>query len=215
MNKLFAEFLGTLILCAVALTSRDALAIAFTLTVVIYSLGYLSGGHFNPAVSLAMWLRGRMGKTEMLRYFAAQFSGALGGFILFKLLAGPVGLHNSPMAEIGTLLRSAGMSPELPIGRFITGEFFFTFLLASTFLHVTTAKQLAGNQFHGAAAGLCLYAGGRCMTGFSVDAFNPSLGLGQVLSGSVPFGYLFIYLLAGAAGGAAAATVYRLLNPND
>ncbi|MES2705622.1 MAG: aquaporin [Verrucomicrobiota bacterium] len=214
MNKLFGEFLGTLILCAVALVSRDPLAIAFALAIVIYSLGYLSGGHFNPAVSVAMWLRGKMGKTEMLRYFAAQFSGALGGFVAFKLLGGASG---AGPAEL--LSGIAGLPPEArpepAMSPFIAGEFFFTFLLASTALHVTTAKQLAGNQFYGAAIGLCMYVGSRCAGGFSIGAFNPALGLGLVLSGAVPFWYLFIYLLAGAAAGTAAATVYRLLNPND
>lgn len=199
MNRLFAEFLGTFFLCTVALASRDMLATACVLAIMTWSMGYLAAGNFNPAVTVALWLRGKMGKTDMLRCFAAQFSGALAGFAAFRLLGGaPVTATASP---------SMGMAP------FIFGEFLFTFLLASTFLHVTTARQLAGNGFFGAAIGLCLYAGGRCVSGAA--AFNPALGLGLILAGLAPFWYLLIHLVAGAAAGATAATVHRLLNPND
>ncbi|MDB6135175.1 MAG: hypothetical protein JWM59_3418 [Verrucomicrobiales bacterium] len=209
MNRLFAEFLGTFFLCTVALASRDMLAAACTLAIMTWSLGYLAAGNFNPAVTVALWLRGKMGKTEMLHCFSAQFSGALAGYAAFRVLGGaPV-----PGAGLPEQLADATASPPMGMVPFIFGEFLFTFLLASTVLHVTTARQLAGNGFFGAAIGLCLYAGSRCVYGLA--AFNPALGLGLVLAGLAPFWYLLIYFVAGAAAGATAATVHRLLNPND
>ena len=67
MNKLLAEFLGTFFFCAVALLSASPLAAAGALAGLGYALGYVSGGHFNPAVSLAVWMRGKMDGGEMLR----------------------------------------------------------------------------------------------------------------------------------------------------
>lgn len=215
MNKLIAEFLGALVVCATALVSRDGLATACALTAVTYAFGYISGGHFNPAVSLAVWLRGRMSQTEMVRYFAAQFSGGLAAFLVFKLLGGPSGaaVKISAMAAL-----SAGENggPSGGIGTLIASEFLFTTLLALVVLQTTTSKQLAGNQFYGLAIGFSLLAGAACAgTASSAWAFNPALGLGLVLAGAAPVSSLLVHLLTAAAAGAAATTGYRLLNPND
>ncbi|RYY52272.1 MAG: hypothetical protein EOO09_21870, partial [Chitinophagaceae bacterium] len=139
MNRLFAEFLGTFFWCTVALASRDMLAAACVLVVMTWSLGYLAAGNFNPAVTVALWLRGKMGKTEMLRCFAAQFSGALAGFAAFRLLGGaPISATGLPEPLVRSLADATASAP-MGMAPFIFGEFLFTFLLASTVLHVTTA----------------------------------------------------------------------------
>lgn len=216
MNKLIAEFLGSLVVCATALVSRDGLATACALAAVTYAFGYVSGGHFNPAVSVAVWLRGRMSQTEMVRYFAAQFTGGLAAFVVFKLLGGGSGAV-AKIAALAALNAAAGNAEASGggMGALIASEFLFTALLATVILHTTTSKQLAGNQFYGLATGMCLLAGASCAGAASAWAFNPALGLGLVLTGAAPPSWLLIHLLAGAAAGAAATTGYRLLNPND
>lgn len=200
MTKLPAEFLGTFFFCAVALQSRSPLAAAFALTVLVYALGYLSGGHFNPAVSVAVWLRGQLEKGEMLRYAAAQAMGAVGAFLLYKLLANP-----------GDTVEKL----QVPAFRALLGETVFTFLVAFTFLHVRTARQQLGNAYFGASLGLAHYAGASSIGRLSAGACNPALGLAFVLAGHVPSWMILIYLPAGLIGGAAAAVTYRILNPND
>ncbi len=200
MNKLVAEFLGTFFFCAVALLSGEALAAAAALAGMGYALGYVSGGHFNPAVSVAMWVRGQLDRGEMGRYVGAQLGGAVGAFLLYQVLGSP--------------LRGAGELPG-PWFRAFLGETCFTFFAAFTYLHVRTARQQLGNGYFAAAQGLVHFAGARAMGHLSGGACNPALGLALVLGGRVPAGLLLGYVLAGLLGGVAAAVGYRLLNPND
>lgn len=200
MQKLLAEFLGTFFFCAVALLSGNPLAAGCALAVLVYALGYLSGGHFNPAVSVAVWLRGQIDRGEMLRYTAAQAAAAAGAFLLFKILAGGV----EPL-----------LKASAPGFRVLLGETFFTFLTAFTFLHVRTARQQSGNAWFGAALGMSHYAGASALGRLTIGACNPALGLAFVMAGHVPGWMILIYLTAGMIAGAAAAVVYRLLNPND
>lgn len=200
MNKLLAEFLGTFFFCAVALLSGNPLAAAGTLAVTVYALGYVSGGHFNPAVSLAVWLRGQLDKGEMLRFWGAQAAGAVTAFLIYKLL----GSSHDVIRKL-----------ETPAFRALLGETGFTFLVAFTFLHVRTARQQLGNAYFGAAVGLAHYAGASSIARLSAGACNPALGLAFVLAGLVPGWMILIYLLAGLIGGGAASVFYRMLNPND
>lgn len=199
-NKLIAEFIGTLFLVTAALLGGGAAAAA-SLCLCIYAMGHVSGGHYNPAVSLGIWLRGRMSQLELIQYIGAQFAAAVVAFVIYRILHGahPDGFK--------------GM--ELDFGKAIVGELLFTFLLVSTVLHVATTKALAGNQFYGLAIGLCVIAGASSVGQYSNGAFNPAVGLGYVLSGNVAFSGIFVYLIACFGGGALAAIVFRIMLPNE
>ena len=199
MIKLLAEFLGTFFFCAVALLSGNPLAAALALAALTYALGYISGGHFNPAVSVAVWMRGQLDRGEMLRYLAAQALGAVSGFLLYKLLGGSI--PTKPL--------------EGALWRTFMGETCFTFLVAFTFLHVRTARQQLGNGYFGAAIGLAHYAGASALGRVTAGSCNPALGIAFVLAGYGPAWMILVYLVTGLIGGAAAAILYRLLNPND
>lgn len=201
MNKpLFAEFLGTFFFCTIALLSSNPLAAAVALAALVYALGYLSGGHFNPAVSMAVWVRGQLDKEEMLKYCAAQAAGGVAAYVCYVVL-----------------VENAGETVKLqvPWFRAFLGETLFTFLVAFIFLHVRTARQQMGNSFSGTAIGMAHYAGASALGRLSVGACNPALGLAFVLAGKVPSWMLIIYLAAGLIAGGGAAITYRLLNPND
>src|SRR3954466_14633007 len=99
MARALAEFLGTLILvllgCGAAVLGGDhvgqlgiALAFGFAIVALAYGLGPISGGHVNPAVSLGVYLAGRMSAREMLFYWVAQCTGAVAGAALLMLIAG-------------------------------------------------------------------------------------------------------------------------------
>jgi len=204
-NKLIAEFIGTLFLVTAALLgggSVPGLAPAAALCLSIYAMGHISGGHYNPAVSLGVWLRGRMSQRELIEYVCAQFAAAIVAFVIYRIMAGahPDGWK----------------APELPdFGKALVGEFLFTFLLVSTVLHVATTKALANNQFYGLAIGLCVIAGAASVGKYSGGAFNPAVGLGIVISGQAAFSAIAVYLLACFGGGAVAAIVFRVMLPGE
>ena len=200
MNKLLAEFLGTFGFCVVALQTQNALAAAAALIAMVYGLGYVSGGHFNPAVSVAVWMRGQLDRGEMLRYCAAQALGAIAAFLFHKGLA-----------DSADVIRKL----DPPAFRAFLGETCFTFLVAFTWLHVRTARQQLGNGFFGAAIGLAQFAGASALGRLSAGACNPALGLAFVLGGYLPAWMIPIHLMTGLMGGAMATIAYRLLNPND
>ena len=99
MKKFAAEFVGTLTLvligCGAAVLGGDhvgqlgiALAFGFAIVAMAYGIGPVSGCHVNPAVSLAVFVAGRMGAREMLLYWVAQFAGALAGAAILMAIAG-------------------------------------------------------------------------------------------------------------------------------
>lgn len=201
MNKLLAEFTGTFLFCSVALLTGNPLSAGLALAALVYALAYLSGGHFNPAVSIAVWLRGQMDKSEMLKYVAVQAGGGLAASLLWVMLSdASVPVH----------------SPQIPASfRAFLGETCFTFFIAFAYLHVRTARQQLGNVHYGAVVGMAHAAGSAAIFRLSAGACNPALGLALVLSGWVSPAMIVVYLLSGLIGGAAAAVAYRLLNPND
>lgn len=197
-NKLMAEFLGTLFLVTAALMGTSALAPAATLCLCIFAMGHISGGHYNPAVSVGVFLRGRMSKQDLVQYVISQCAGAVLAFVVVRILKG-AGPENPP---------------ELDFGKGILGEFLGTFLLVTTVLHVATTKALANNQFYGLAIGLAVVGGG-AIASASGGALNPAVGLGVVLSGAVKFTSIFVYLLGCLGGGAVAAIVFRIMLPHE
>lgn len=201
MKPLPAEFLGTFFFCLVALMAGTGLAAALALIAAMTALGYLSGGHFNPAISMAVWLRGQMEATTALRYAASQTAGALLAVGLHHLLADPAGP------------RAAAIRPILL--RITAGEVLFTMAVAFVFLHVRTARQQPHSSMTAAAVGATHFAGSAALASLGAGACNPTLGLAWVLAGQVPPVFLFAYLLAAGLGGGGAIILYRLLNPDD
>jgi len=84
MNKYLVEFLGTVFFLYVIMATGDALAIGAALAVVILLGGSISGGHFNPAVSVMMTAAGKLPKTDLLPYIIAQVLGGIVALELFR-----------------------------------------------------------------------------------------------------------------------------------
>ena len=177
------------------------IAIGAVLMVMIFAGGHISGAHYNPAVSLAIFLRGRLPARELLPYWAAQL---LGGLI------GAVAAHY--------ITDKKGSSPEFhgrDIGVALLAEFLFTFFLAYVVLNVATSKNHPDNNFYGRAIGFTVMAGAFAVGPFSNAAFNPAVALGIWVMGLVAGSSLWIYLVANVAGAAAAALTFKALNPED
>jgi aquaporin Z len=211
MKKLIVELIGTffLVLTVGACVVNPnvgviaPIAIGSALMVMIFAGGHISGGHFNPAVTVAVTIRGRLPAIEAPGYIFAQLIGA-------ALAAGAVYYLKGP----NRVLSDAG-GPIYGIGQIAFAEFLYTFALAYVVLNVATAKANAGNSFYGLAIGFTVVTGAFAVGAISGGAFNPAVATGCLIMGLIPGGNFLAYIAAQLAAGALAAFVFRSLNPDD
>ena len=207
MNKLIVEFIGTFFLIftignvaiAPGAEALAPIAIGLALTAMVYAGGHISGAHYNPAVSLSVWLRGKLSTAELPGYWIVQILGAIAAALTVRYLKGNV--TPTPMS--------------LDIGPALLAEFLFTFALVFVILNVATAKGTSGNSFYGLAIGGTVLAGAFAVGGVSGAAFNPAVAIGASFLGLFSWSYLWIYLLADFLGGAAAAFVFNLVSREE
>ena len=176
------------------------LAIGSALMVMIYAGGHYSGGHYNPAVTLAVWIRGRCDTKDVIPYWIAQVAGAaLAAFVVlyFKGHGGPE--SSKPM--------------DIPKG--FLAEFLFTFALAYVVLNVATSKATAGNSNYGLAIGFTVVVGAFAVGGISGGAFNPAVAVGATIMNLIKLNVVWVHLIADLAGGAVAGLLFKFLNPDD
>jgi len=168
MKKYLVEFIGTLFLvltigCCVLTPAGTGmvapLAIGAMLMVMVFAGGHISGAHYNPAVTLAVTLRGKSTWMEAAKYIVAQILGALAAMALVCAL----GLHSNAMVEPRMFFPA------------VLAEFLFTFALCWVVLNVATAKGTSGNSFYGLAIGFTVLAGAFSVGAISGGAFNPAV----------------------------------------
>jgi aquaporin Z len=204
-RKLGVEFIGTFFLVftvgmAVATAGRLApLAIGSVLMVMVFAGGHVSGGHYNPAVSTAVFLRGKLTSSDYVAYVVTQ--------VLAGIVAAVV------VIALGYDAKTA--APVAGAGKMLIVEFLFTFALAYVVLNVATSKGTEGNSFYGLAIGFTVAAGAFAVGSISGGAFNPAVAIGATVMGVFSWGHIWIYLLANFAGGAAAAYAFRLTEPGE
>jgi aquaporin Z len=207
MNRYLTEFIGTFFLvltigCTVipgAASVIPPLAIGAALMVMVFAGGHVSGGHYNPAVTLGVWMRGRCATADILPYWAAQVIAALVASVTAMFLVG------SP--------RAAALMPA--VGPALVAEFLFTFALVYVVLNTATAKATSGNSFFGLAIGFTVMTGAFAVGGVSGGAFNPAVAVGLAVMSLVSAPSIWIHIVADLLGGAAAAMVFRTINPDD
>jgi aquaporin Z len=211
IRKLTTEAIGTFFLvltigCTVTLSADAArgiippLAIGSALMVMIYAGGHISGGHYNPAVSLAAAIRGRLPMSEVAPYWIAQIAGGL-------LAAG------AAMFLTGGVSQAAAPPPD--VLKALLAEFLFTFALAYVVLNVATAKATAGNSFYGLAIGFTVLTGAFAVGAISSAAFNPAVAIAAGVMGLIHLPSIWIHIVADLAGGLVAGLTFRFLNPDD
>ena len=211
MPKLITEFIGTFFLVlTIGLTVMQELAMAplaigAILMAMIFMGGHISGAHYNPAVSLALLLRGKMELSDLIPYWLAQILGSLAAAVVAYLVLG------------STFAPAPGESVSL--GSAVLIEGFFTFALCLVILNVATAPATEGNSFYGIASGSTVMAGAFLGGPISGAAFNPAVAIGPSLLNAVlsegSLSSLPIYLTAPFLGGALAASVYRLQHQGE
>jgi aquaporin Z len=177
------------------------LAIGAVLMVMVYAGGHISGGHYNPAVTMAALVRGRIGGGEAVGYWLAQFvAGVLAALVVRGVVA---------PGSATTLNLSGGA-----MGAALVVELLFTFALAYVVMNVATSKDHPDNSFYGLAIGFTVMVGAVAVGGISGGAFNPAVVLGAAVMGLLPWSAL-LYLVAELLAGVAAGLVFRALNPDD
>lgn len=174
MKKYFVEFIGTFFLSLIiVLTVNDnagkmaPFAIGSMLMVMVFAGAHISGGHYNPAVTLGVWIRGKLKTTDIPGYIIGQLLGGLSGAITGKYL-------------LGFIPGTAGISASGTFG-FIGGalaEFLGTFALVWAVLNTATDDDTKGNSFYGLAIGFTIMACIYGLGGITGGAFNPAVAIG-------------------------------------
>lgn len=207
MKKYLTEFIGTFFLvfavgmCVIepGAGSLAPLAIGSALMIMVYAGGHVSGGHYNPAVTLAVWLRGRCPTSDLPGYWVAQILGGVVAALLSIYLKGNPTVTPSDIKVVPALI----------------SELIGAFALAYVVLNVATAKATEGNSHYGLAIGFTVATMAFAVGGISGGAFNPAVAIGMTFMHLAKASNLWIYLLANLAAGALAAATFRWVNPDD
>jgi aquaporin Z len=206
-RKLVVEFIGTFFLVYTVCTATNPktgagalapLAIGAVLMVMVFAGGHISGAHYNPAVSTAVLIRGKMTANEWVTYVLTQVAAAA----LAALLARGISGH-------------AAASALSSNGKALVAELVFTFALAYVVLNVATARGTDGNSFYGLAIGFTVAAGAFTVGGISGGAFNPAVALGASILGAFKWSHYWIYIVGPMLGAAIAAGVFLYVQPAE
>jgi aquaporin Z len=203
VSKYGVEFIGTFFLvltigCTVVGSIEGnlaPLAIGSALAVMVFAGGHISGAHYNPAVTLGVFLRGRCPAADVVPYWIAQVAGALAAALAVGFLRGDAAVPPAPAQPAAVFL----------------AEFLFTFALVWVVLNVATAKGTSGNSFYGFAIGFTVLSGAFAVGDISGGAFNPAVAVGAAAMGLRSLPSIWIHIVAELAAGAAAAFAFKAL----
>jgi aquaporin Z len=207
MNKYITELIGTFFLvftigCTVVGNGAGALAplaIGSALMIMVFAGGHISGAHYNPAVTLGVWLRGKCETKDVAGYMISQVVGGALAALAVKYLKAGAAVAPMSLTALPALL----------------AEFLFTFALVFVMLNVATAKGTSGNSFYGLAIGFTVMTGAFAVGNISGGVFNPAVAIGVSMMGLSAWTNIWIYLVADFAAGAAAALAFRVVNPSE
>lgn len=198
MQRYAIEFIGTFFLVLVVALTGNPLAIGATLAAMVYMGGYISGAHYNPAITLAFWLKGKVTLAVAWRYWVTQLVAAMAA----------AGVYYAVNGQFFGAAPGDGVSWSVAL----LIELIFTFALVSVVLHTAATPATKGNQYYGLAIGFVLLAAVSAGGGISGGAFNPAVGVGPLLLNithlHAHLREVWLYLLGPLAGGALAALLY-------
>jgi aquaporin Z len=209
MAKYIVEFIGAFYLfLTIAMTVLGGagnfapIAIGLVLMTMVYAGGHISGGHYNPAVTLSAFVRGKCAGSDLVPYFIVQSVGALLAALVAAML----------LPHLGVTPATATAKPLMGI---VLAEFLGTFALCYVVLNTATAVANKGNSFFGLAIGCSVLASAYALGGVSGGAFNPAVALGAAQSGMILWAQLPIYIAIQLVAGVAAGLVFKIINTNS
>jgi aquaporin Z len=207
-RKYVVEFIGAFFLMfAVGMAALSGsvfvpLAAGGMLMVMIYAGGHISGGHYNPAVTVAALVRGRIGIRDAAGYWIAQLVGGVVAGAVARAVVNPAAVRTLTLSGHG---EAAAAVVEVLV----------TFALCYVVLNVATSKDQPGNGFFGLAIGFTVAAGAFAVGGISGGVFNPAVALGGATAGLFGWSTIWVYILVELAAGAVAGLAFLVLNPGD
>jgi aquaporin Z len=207
-RKYAVELIGTFLFVfaigtAASLSGTLApLAIGSALMVMVYAGGHISGGHFNPAVTLGALVRGRIGPRDAVAYWVVQLVGAALAGWLVRWVILPV--HDTALSLSGHAMGAA-----------FVAELVFTFALVYVVLNVATSRDNPTNSFYGLAIGFTVMVGAFAVGSISGGVFNPAVFVGAAITGLFAWSTIWVYFLAQLLAGVLAGLTFRALNPTD
>ena len=207
-QKLLTEFIGTFFLSltiSVSVINYEyeymPFAIASTLMVVIYAGGHISGAHYNPAVTISVYLRGSCNKEEVLPYIASQILAAVIAALVADRFLTTKKYYDVELFTLGS--------------EAVVAEFLFTFLLAYVILNVATTESKSGNGYYGASIALVVLAGAITVGSISLASFNPAVTSALIISGKISFSASWMHFLPQLVGAILATYVYKFTMENQ
>jgi aquaporin Z len=225
MKKYLAEMVGTMVLtlmgCGVAVSlgcdptgnipAVVGTALAFGLSVVAmaYAIGGISGCHINPAITLGVFLSGRMNAKDCAMYMIFQVIGAIIGAALLYLLT-----STSDGAIVGTGANDLQLGVTAIGG--LLAEIIFTCVFVLVVLGATSKTNGATNNFAGLAIGLALVLVHLVCIRYTGTSVNPARSIGPaIFQGGTALTNLWIFIVGPFIGGACAACIWKLIEPSD
>lgn len=215
-HKLFAEFIGTffltltICLTAVFTTSGEtsaAFPIAAVLMLMIYSLGHISGAHFNPAVTLSIWMGEKINRINALLY------------IVIQTIAGIIGALCSIIIYYGEFQTSYKLVSLLDNNNFISimlSEYIFTFALVFVIFNVAVSQKTAGNNYFGVAIASVVFTGALTVGTVSMASFNPAVSISLVAVGKLKLKeILWLHITPQILGAISAMYAYSYIEENN
>jgi aquaporin Z len=206
MKSYATEFTGTFFLtltvglAVLGGSPLAPLAIGASLMIMVYMGGHISGGHYNPAVSLAVMLRGKLKAAELAPYMAAQLAGAIVAALAVRYMLGNT--------------FAPAPAPTATAGAALLVEFLYTFALCLVVLNTATSRGTEGNSFYGLAIGFTIVVAACAGGSISGGAFNPAVGVGpalvQAMMGGGSLGHVWLYVVGPFLGSFGAALLFRL-----
>ena len=208
LKKCFVEFIGTFFFCftilsCVLIAPSSALTpviIGLALAILVYAGGPISGGHYNPAVSLGIYLIGRMGSKKTLLYIIFQIFGAAYAALMILLLSSVFDFV--PAKEFSAT----------PL---IIAEIIFTTLLIYIVMFCAVSKRVNGNNYYGFAIGTSVMVGIGAVGSICLTAFNPAVAIALLLTRAALCKVVLLTIFANIIAAGIAAGLFKLLNLDD
>lgn len=203
LKAVLAEVLGTALLANAVAMGTDALHVGLTLAALVFSLGHISGAQLNPAVTLAVFVRGKISAMKGIYYILAQLAGAfLGGLIAMPILEDAVE---------GSKISAPAIASGVGSMSAVSAEALYTMVLAFVVLTTATTKSQQGNSYFGLAIGAALTAGAKAVGGISGGALNPAIGIALPILKDDGMGDIWVYIVGPLVGGLLAGGAFYLL----
>ena len=197
-KKYIVEFIGTFFLVLTIALTGNPIAIGAILVAMVYFGGYISGAHYNPAVSTTLFLQKKLNFQTYIKYVVTQFIAAMLAAFVFLIIKGNYFLV---VPGLGVNFWTA-----------VLCEMIFTFALCTVVLNTAVSEKTKGNNYYGIAIGLTVAAGAFAVGAISGGAFNPAVGIGPYLLNIQNIGsnlnFISLYILGPISGALLASLVY-------